>query len=82
MLYDSDCFKSRGHKFYNINQMTTNTISDRCNMTCEHYINQPMHMCEGKINMNIAKYPELINSLHQNKKHPLIRKYSHIPVNK
>ena len=59
LLFDIDCFKSRGYKFYNINQMTININSDRRNMTYEHYINQPMHMCERKINLNIAKNPHL-----------------------
>ena len=54
LLYDIDCFKSRGYDFCKINQMTINIISDRCNMTYERYINQPMHMYERKINMNIA----------------------------
>ena len=44
LLFDIDCFKSRGYKFYNINQMTINIISDRCNMTYEHYISLPMSM--------------------------------------
>ena len=35
LLYNIDCFKSRGHKFYIINQMTFNIISDMCNMTNE-----------------------------------------------
>ena len=78
-LHDIECFESRGYKFYNINQMTINIISDRCNITYEKVINQPMSMCERKINMNIAKNPQLINSLDRNKNHPLIRKYSHIP---
>ena len=52
--------------------MTINLISDRCNMTYEHCINQPMHMCERKINLNFAKTPHLINSLDRNKNHPLI----------
>ena len=42
-------------------------------MTYEHYIIQPMTMCERKINMNNAKNPHLINSLNRNKNHPLIR---------
>ena len=33
LLYYNDCFKSRGYKFYNINQMTINSINDRSNMT-------------------------------------------------
>ena len=50
------------------------TISDRCNLTYEHYMNQPMHMCERKINMNITKNPQLINLSDRSKKYPLIRK--------
>ena len=79
MLYGIDCFKSRGYEFYKNNQMTINIISDRCNMTNENYLNQPVSMCERKINMNIARNPHLINSLDRNKNHPLIRKCSHIP---
>ena len=52
--------------------MTVNSISDRCNMTYENYINQPM---------NIARNPYLLVSLDRNKNHPLIRKHSHIPFN-
>ena len=61
--------------------MTINIISDRCNMTYEYYINQPMNMCERKVNMNIARNPHLINSLDRNKNHPLITKNLHIPFN-
>ena len=39
-----------------------------------------MSMIERRINIIIAKNPELINSLDRNKNHPLIRKYSHIPL--
>ena len=62
--------------------MTINIISDRCNMTYEHYINQPMGMYERMTNMNIPKNSELINSLDRNKNHPLLGKCSHIPFNK
>ena len=37
-------------------------------MTYENYINEPMSMCERKININIARNPHLINSLDRNKK--------------
>ena len=79
LLYYIDCYESRGYKIYNINQMTINIISDRCNMTYEKYINQPMSMCERKINMNIARNPQLVNLLDRNENHPLIGKYSHFP---
>ena len=81
LLYYIDCSESRGYKFCNINQMTIKIIGDRCNMKYDHYINLPMNMCARRINLNIAKIPELIKSLNRNKKHPLIRNYSHIPFN-
>ena len=59
--------------------MTIKTISDRCSLTYEHYMNQRMQSDELRINMVIAKNPHLINLLDQNKNHPMIRKYSHIP---
>ena len=58
-----DCFKSRGYKFYIINRMTINSISDRCNMTYEHCRSQPMSICELQVNLNVAKNPQLANSL-------------------
>ena len=61
--------------------MIIKSLSDKCNMKYEHYMNQPKSMCERKINMIIAKNLQLINSLDRNKNHPLIRKYSHIPFN-
>ena len=61
LLYYNGCFKSRGYEFYNINQMTINSSSDRCNMTYKYYMNQSMSMCERRTNMNIAKNPQLIN---------------------
>ena len=67
--------------FFNTNQVTFRTISDRCNMTYEHYMNQPMQAIELEINMIFAKDPQLINSLDRTKNHPLIRKYSQIPFN-
>ena len=81
LLYYIDSCKSGRFKFSNINQMTINTISDRCNMTDENYINQPMSMVERRLNMIIANNPHLINPLGRNKNHPLIRKYSYIPFN-
>ena len=80
LLLEIDFLKSTGHKFYIFNQMTIKTINDRCNISYECYINQPMSMCERKINMN-ARNPQMIISLDRNKNHPLIRKYSHITFN-
>ena len=72
-----DYFNLRGNTFYEINELVMETLNDKCNMTYQHYICQPMSMCERQINMNLAKNPQLINSLDRNKNHHLIRKYSH-----
>ena len=73
-LKDIDCFKSRGHKFSNINQMIINIISDRCKIANKRYMKQPMSMCERRIKNIIARNPHLVNSLDRFKNHPLIRK--------
>ena len=76
-----DYFISRGFEFCHINYITFDSINDRCNMTYKHYVNQPLPAPELRLNMIIAKNPELINSLDRNKKYPLFRKDSHIPIN-
>ena len=40
-----------------------------------------MHAVELRLNLIIAKNPQLVNLLDRNKNHPLIRKYSVIPFN-
>ena len=72
---------SRGYKFCKINEMIIQTISKRRNMTYKHFINQPMSMCDRRLNLILAENPHLINSLDRNKNHPLVRKYCHIPSN-
>ena len=67
------------YKLYNINRMTVNINSDRCNMTNDYYIQHPMPAIELKLNMILAKNPHSINSLDQNKNRSLIRKYLHVP---
>ena len=57
-------------------QITIKSVSDKCNMTYDHYRNQPMQSVELRLNMIIAKNPHLINSLDRNRNHPLIRKHS------
>ena len=79
LLYYIDCFRSRGYNFYNINLKTTHSIGDRCNMTYEHYMNQPMQSVELRQNMVAFKNRQLITSLDRNKNHPLFRKCSQLP---
>ena len=64
-----------------MNQMIITSISDRCNLAYEHYIKQPMHMVERRLNFIVDRDPQLIYSLDRDKNHPLIRKHSHIPFN-
>ena len=43
LLYYIDCMKLEGYKFCNINRMSINTVSDRCNMTSSK--NKTKHSC-------------------------------------
>ena len=61
--------------------MSIKSLGDRCIMTYKYCMNQPMQAVERQMNMIIAKNPQLINLFKQNKNHPPIRKYSHIPFN-
>ena len=65
-------FKSRGYKFCNINPITIDIICGKCNMTYEYYINRPMQAFEMKLNVLIAKKPELIKLFSGSKDHPLL----------
>ena len=78
LLFYIDSCELAGYKFKNINHMIIKTISCKCNMSYKYYINHPMSMLERRINIIIAKNPQLINALDRTKNHPLIRKYSHI----
>ena len=50
-------------------------------MTYKNYVNSPMSTLEIRLNIIIAKTPQLINAPDRNKNHPLIRKCSHILFN-
>ena len=50
-------------------------------MNYKYYLNQPMQMIERRLNLNIAKNPQLKNSLKSGNDHPLVRKYLDIPLN-
>ena len=78
LLHEIYFFTARGYNVSNINQMAIKTIIGKYNMSYKQYMDQPMCLCERKINMHIARNPQLINLLDRDKNHPLIRKCSHI----
>ena len=78
LIFHFECLKINGCKFQNFNQMTINTVCDRCNMKSEYYKHPPMFPLETKLNIIIAKNPQLLD---RNIKHLLIRKYSHSSFN-
>ena len=65
---------SRGYNFCKINEKITQSFIHRRDMTYKYHINQPMSMCERKVNMNFAANTQLINSLDRSKSLPLLRK--------
>ena len=80
LLFYIDSCEINGYKFKNINHMIIKTITCRCNMSYKHYIINPMSMLERRINMIIARNPQLLNASDRTKNHPLIRKYSQIYI--
>ena len=82
LLYITYIFITKIYKLSNvcnIKRTILKTINDRCRMTYEYYINNPMPLVERRINFIFAKNPKLINNFDRNKNHPIIRKNSHIP---
>ena len=51
--------------------MINNIFSDRCNMTNEYYSHRPLHPLETKLNIVLAKNPQLLD---ENKDNILIKK--------
>ena len=61
--------------------MKIKTISNFNYMNFKSYLNQPMQKIERRLNMNIAKNPQLINSINRGSDHHFIRKYIDVPFN-
>ena len=78
LLYCIDCMKLEGYNFCNINRMSINTVSDRCNMTYKYHTRKPLHPLETKLNIVIAKNPKLLD---QKINHILIKNNTHILFN-
>ena len=74
-VYCIEHLESNGYKFQNLNQLIINTVSDRCNMKYDYYMHPPMFPSETKLNIIIAKNPQLLDQIIT---HLLIRKYTHI----
>ena len=55
--------------------MNITFITELRNMTYGHYLQIPKPMIEWRINVILAKNPEIIKNF-RNTSHPLIRKYS------
>ena len=73
-----DSFTTRGYQFCKINHITINTMNHRCDITYGHYMKQPKHFLERRLNFIIAENPHLRNLLDQSHRLCLITRYSHI----
>ena len=56
-------------------------IANKMDMSYDFYIKHNMHAVEWKLNAMIIKNKNLISKLDRNKRHPLIRKNSHVQFN-
>ena len=68
--------------FDNIIKIEISMISYKCKRTYKNYMNSPMSMLERRINMVIAKNPQLIKSLDIKENNPITRKYDYLLLNK
>ena len=75
LLFYIDSCEFAGYKFKNINRMIIKIVSDRCNMTKEYYSFPPLHLLETKLNIVLAKNPQLLDEIKNN---ILIIKKSHL----
>ena len=78
LLPKTDYFTSFGYKFSHISVLNINFLTDYRNMTYEHYLKQPKHMVEWKLNEKLSRNRQLIRAFDRNTSHPIIRKGSHI----
>ena len=77
LLSKIEYFESNGHKFSHISEINIVFRTDLRNMTYDHYLKILKPMIEWRLNIILAKNPELIKKF-TNNSHPLIGKYSHI----
>ena len=82
LLFFIDSCRYGNFVFDNVIKMEISMISCKCNMTYKNYMNSPMSMLERRINMVIAKNPQLIKSLDTKENHPITRKYDYLLLNK
>ena len=82
LLFYIDSCRYGNFIFDNIIKMEISMISCKQNMTYKNYMNSPMSMLERRINMVIAKNPQLIKSLDNKKNNPITRKYDYLLLNK
>ena len=70
---------------YNFNQIIAETyfiaIAIKLNMSYDFYINHNLCAVEWNLNAITNKSNKLINKLDRSKRHLLIRKRSHVPLN-
>ena len=70
-------YERRQHTFSHISQMNITFISDLRNMTYKHYLNQTKSILEWRLNIILAKNPELAK-IFGNRPNPSSRKYEYL----
>ena len=76
-----DDFKNKGYKFNHLEEINIITIVNKMDMSCDCYIRHNMHAVEWKLFAMVNKNKNFINKLNRNWRHPLIRKFEHVPIN-
>ena len=68
------------YSFNHLAEMQIITIANKLDMSYDFYIKHNMHAVEWRLNAIINQNRNLINKLNRTKRHPIITKFSHVPI--
>ena len=73
-------FISKGYNFNHIAEMNIIKIANKLEISYDFYFKHNMHAVEWKLIAIINKNKSLIKELGRNWRHPLVRKFIHVPI--
>ena len=78
LLHRIEDFIDKGYIFSHTDEMNISTVDATMYMSYDNYIKYPIQAIELKLNMILAKKPNLINSFKRSQFHSSITKHRHI----
>ena len=76
-----NAFKNKGYTFNHIADMNNINIAYKLDMSYEYYLKHTLHAVEWRLNAMMSKNKNLIIKIDRSRRHPLVKKFSHVLVN-